>query len=203
MKVSLCALFVWEPWLCFSCSPSPEIFPVVFMLWQQTWKLSAAVLGSAGPCLLHPFEKHQQVPAWPDPSQPGQIPCRASGTPSPAAPCRCLLTRPLASQFHLECLCLLVTWASRGCLRMISDPRSSWGVGTEMIPILQMTKLRLGRDLLVQHDHHFYSEYSSSATPSSQGAAHPLGCTWPSVCYLSTETASPLTTPSAAHSASP
>lgn len=86
---------------------------------------------------------------------------------------------------------------------MISDPRSSWGVGTEMIPILQMTKLRLGSDLLVQNDHHFYSEYSSSATPSSQGAARPLGCTWPSVCYLSAETASPLTMPSGAHSASP
>lgn len=202
MKVSLCALFVWDPWVCFSCSSSPEIFPIVFMLWQETWTSSAAGAGAAGPCLLRPFEKHQQVPTWLDPSQPGPSPCVPPGHLPQPTPCRCQLTVPLASQSHPECLWAPVTWASRGYLRVISDPHSGWGAGTGMIPILQMTKLRLGSDSLVQNDPHFYSEHTSSAAPSSQGAVL-LAALGPQSVIAVWKRQSPPRMPAGAHSASP
>lgn len=59
MKVSICALFVWFPWVCFSCSYSPELFPIVFMLRQKTWLWSVGAPGSAGPPPPHPSKRHQ------------------------------------------------------------------------------------------------------------------------------------------------
>lgn len=113
MKVRLCALFVWDPWVCFPCSSSPDIFPIVFVLWQEMWTFSAAGAGSAGPCRPRSLEKHQQAPTWLDPSQPGLSPCASRHLPQPA-PCRCQLTTPLASQFHPECLCAPVTCGFQG-----------------------------------------------------------------------------------------
>jgi hypothetical protein len=73
MKVSICMLFVWLSWVCFSCSYSPEVFPVVFMLKQNSWKQRARAPGSVRPRLHSPSKRYQlQGPYMcpPDPRDP-------------------------------------------------------------------------------------------------------------------------------------
>ena len=86
MKVSICVLFVWVPWVCLSCPYGPEILPIVFMLRQELWRQSAVVPGSAGPRLHHPSAKHQRDPEEPS-TEPTEQALGLQGTCPPPHPC--------------------------------------------------------------------------------------------------------------------